>query len=440
MSDTQTPAKRPKLSLWQALTHKRMLICILNGFTAGMPLYFLVQMIPAWLRAEEVDLKTIGFFGFVLAPYSFKYLWAPLVDRYVPPFLGRRRGWMIITQIAIFISMLSLAFLSPHDQIDFILYAGLAIGFFGASQDIVLDAYRRELLPDEELGLGNAYYANAYRISGFIPGSLGLILGGQLGWGMSFPIVAAFMFVGIFHTIWIDEITEDVSAPKNLKEAVIEPFKEFFTRDTFSHGAYIILFIFFYKFGDTIATTLQTPFFLDVGFKLEEIGTISKVVSVWAMIVGGSLGGIIMFKTGINKSLWIFGVVQLLTILGFAALNEIGPQWWALAITVALEYLGVGLGSAALMAFIAANTNKNFTGTQLALLSSIFAIPKMFAGVLAGIIVEGVQEDDGIFFTLFGELPGYGYTNFFIICTVMAMPGMLLLFKVAPWHKSAESH
>ncbi|MDH5415511.1 MAG: hypothetical protein OEW87_15345, partial [Flavobacteriaceae bacterium] len=187
-----------------------------------------------------------------------------------------------------------------------------------------------------------------------------------------------------------------------------------------------------------MATTLQTPFFLDTGFTKAEIGTVSKFVSVWAMIIGGTLGGIVMFKTGINKSLWIFGVVQMITILGFAALNEIGNNLWALGVVVGLEYLGVGLGSAALMAFIAANTNKNFTGTQLALLSSLFAIPKMFTGVVAGVVVEGVKISDGIFYSIFGELPGLGYTSFFIICTFLAVPGMLILFKVAPWEKKAE--
>ncbi|MCT4641088.1 MAG: MFS transporter [Bacteriovoracaceae bacterium] len=163
-----------KMSFKEAIFNKKMLICIFNGFTSGLPIYFLVQLIPAWLRSESIDLKTIGFFGLVLLPYSFKYLWAPLLDRYTLPFLGRRRGWMFISQIGALICMLLLAFMSPKDHMDFILYLGLAVGIFGATQDIVLDAYRRELLDDNELGLGNSFYANAYRIAGFIPGGLGL--------------------------------------------------------------------------------------------------------------------------------------------------------------------------------------------------------------------------------------------------------------------------
>lgn len=415
-------SKKP--SLLQVLTNKRMIICILNGFAAGLPMYFLVQLIPAWLRSEQVDLKTIGFFGFILLPFSFKYLWAPLLDRYIPPFLGRRRGWMMISQIALFVGMLCFAFLDAKNNITLILYAGLIVAFFSATQDIVLDAYRRELLPDEELGLGNSYYANAYRVAGFIPGGLGFILSDYLPWPTVFLIIAAFMLVGIGQTLYIHEIEGDDLAPQSLKEAVIEPFFEFFKRDGVKQGLLILAFIFFYKFGDTVATALITPFYIDVGFSKTVIGTVAKVVGLWSMIIGGFLGGVLMFKTGINKALWLFGFVQLLSILGFAFLNEVGANVTVLGVVVAFEYLGVGLGSAALMAYIAKNTNKSFTGTQLALLTSLFAIPKSFSGILAGALIEGWDGFSGI-----------GYTNFFYVCTALAMPGMILLFWVAPWGK-----
>jgi len=419
--------------LMKALLNTRMLICIFNGFTAGLPLYFLSQMIPAWLRTAQVDLKTIGFFGLVMIPYSFKYLWAPILDRYIPPFLGRRRGWMLITQVLLFGVMLSLSLMNPQMNIQIILYLGLLIGVFSATQDIALDAYRRELLPDEELGLGNSFYANAYRISGFIPGALGLILADHLSWSWSFVIVSLFMLVGIIHTLSIKEITQDIMPPKTLKEAVVGPFKDFFAKDGVKTGLLILLFLFFYKFGDVMATSLITPFYIDVGFSMTVIGTVAKIVGLWSMIVGGFLGGLLMYKWGINKSLWIFGIVQMITILGFSVLNEIGPNIWALGVVVGLEYLGVGLGSAALMAFIAQNTNKNFTGTQLALLSSFFAIPKSFAGILSGVLIEGVKDSDGIFFLVLGNMSGVGYTYFFYICTVLALPGMILLCWVAPW-------
>lgn len=429
---------KPKLSLGQLLVHKKMLICLLNGFTAGLPIYFLIQLIPAWLRSEGVDLKTIGFFGFVLLPYSFKYLWAPALDRYVPPLLGRRRGWMIISQVFIMIFMIFLGFFKPDFDIQMILYVCVAVGFFGATQDIVLDAYRRELLDDDELGLGNAYYANAYRVAGFIPGGLSLILADYMPWPLVFFITAAFMSVGILQTLWIKEIVSEDVAPTSLKEAVIEPFKEFFKRDGVKSGLLILSFIFFYKFGDVMATALLTPFYIDVGFSKTIIGTVAKGVGLWSMIIGGTLGGMLMFKIGINKSLWVFGVVQMLSILGFAALNEIGPNELALSAVVAFEYLGVGLGSAALMAFIAKSTNKKFTGTQLALLTSLFSIPKSFTGIMAGVMIEGVKETDGFIYDLLGTTQAIGYTHFFYVCTLCALPGMILLYWVAPWNKKLE--
>lgn len=430
---------KQKLSLKELLLNKRMIICLFNGFASGLPLYFLAQLIPAWLRDTGVDLKTIGFFSLVFIPFSFKYLWAPILDRYVPPFLGRRRGWMLISQVCLFGAMLVLSLLDAKTDTTMILYAGLAVGFFSATQDIVLDAYRRELLPDEELGLGNSYYANAYRLSGFIPGGLGLILADYMPWSYVFVVISLFMFVGIGQTLFIKEVETDVTIPESLKEAVIEPFKDFFKRDGFKTGLLIIGFIFFYKFGDVVATALSTPFYLDLGFSKTVIGTVAKVVGLWSMIIGGFAGGLIMYKIGINKSLWVFGLVQMVTILGFAVLNEIGANVYALGAVVGLEYLGVGLGSAALMAFIASCTNKNFTGTQLALLTSLFSIPKSFAGILAGVLVEGVTISDGGFYKVFGEVTGVGYTNFFIICTFLAIPGMFLLFWVAPWGVRRES-
>jgi MFS transporter, PAT family, beta-lactamase induction signal transducer AmpG len=424
-----------KINWKEAILNRKMLICLFNGFSAGLPMYFLASLIPAWLRSEAIDLKTIGFFGLVMLPYSFKYLWAPFLDRYVPPFLGRRRGWMIIAQIAMLTFMLSLSFVRPTEQVDFVLYIGLIVAFFSATQDIALDAYRRELLEENEFGLGNSFYANAYRISGFVPGSLGLILADLMPWNLVLIIISLFMMIAIIHTIMIKEIDSDIIAPKTLKEAVIEPFKEFFNRDGFKAGLLIISFIFFYKFGDTVATSLITPFYMDVGFSTTEIGSVVKLVAVWSMLIGGTIGGIIMYRTGINKSLWYFGIVQMISILGFALLNEVGANLWLLGVVVAFEYLGVGLGSAALMAFIAKNTNKNFTGTQYALLTSLFSIPKSFAGIISGIMVEGIKPDGSFFYEFFGSTQGMGYTNYFYVCTLLALPGMVLLIWVAPFNK-----
>ncbi len=422
-----------KPSLAQAFFNRKMLICLFNGFASGLPIYFLIQLIPAWLRSEHIDLKTIGFFGFVLLPYSFKYLWAPFLDRYIPPILGRRRGWMFLTQMVLCVFMVAFAFLKPTANINLILYTGLIVAFFSATQDIALDAYRRELLADNELGLGNSFYANAYRISAFIPGSLGLILADHMPWSLVFIIVSAFMIISIIHTFCIKEIEDHIVPPKSLKSAIVDPFKDFFLRDGAKMGGLILAFIFFYKFGDTVAQALITPFYLDVGFSKTVIGTVAKIVGLWSMIIGGLIGGVMMFRLGINKALWIFGVVQMISILGFAVLNNVGPNVYVLGGAVAFEYLGVGLGSAALMAYIAKCTNKNFTGTQLALLSSFFAIPKSFGGLFAGVLIEGVGANDKWFYKVFGTVHGIGYTHFFYVCTALALPGMALLIWVAPW-------
>ncbi|MBU3913924.1 MFS transporter, partial [bacterium] len=253
-------------SIWNALANRRMLICIFNGFTAGLPLYFIYHLIPAWLRSEGIDLKTIGLFSLVGIPYTWKFIWSPVMDRYTPPFLGRRRGWMLITQIALFLSMGFLGSFDPKESIWTIAYIAVALAFFSASQDISLDAYRRELLPDEELGLGNSMYMNGYRAAVFVPGGLGLILADHLPWSVVHILIGSFMLVGIIKTLLISEVNTDVPKPKSLREAVIDPFKEFFGRKEGVKSAFLLLaFLLFYKIGDNMATALSTPFYLDLG-------------------------------------------------------------------------------------------------------------------------------------------------------------------------------
>jgi len=419
-----------KKNLWRAIWNPRMLICIFIGFSSGLPLYLLLQLVPAWLRRSEIDLKTIGLIGLVLMPYSWKFLWSPLCDRFVPPFMGRRRGWMLITQVLCFLSIATLGLYNPQDSLSFIIYLCFATAVFSASQDIVIDAYRRELLPDEELGFGNSVHVNAYRVAGLVPGGLGLILADQLSWQMVFISMAAFMLPGIICSFLISEPDIHGSAPKTLKQAIIEPFSEFFNRDGKKAAFLILAFMLLYKFGDTLATALITPFYIDLGFSNTEIGTVAKLVGFWSMIIGGFLGGLVMIKVGINRSLWLFGVVQLVSILGFAVLAEVGKNIWVLGMAVGFEYLGVGLGTAAFVSFIAKQTDKRFTATQFALFSSLFAIPRNFTGVIAGGVIEGFSiEWAGIHFE------PWGYTPFFCLCAVLAIPGMVLLHWVAPWNE-----
>lgn len=436
---TPPPEENGHKTLLKAILSKNMLICALNGFTAGMPLWFLYQLVPAWLRDQGVDLKTIGLFALIGLPYAWKFLWSPLLDRYVPPFLGRRRGWMLITQLALFLSITLIGQLDPAHKPWIVAYVAVAVAFFSASQDVVLDAYRRELLPDEELGLGNSLYIQGYRVSSVIPGGLGLILADQVSWPTVHFVVACFMFVGIAKTLWIEEAAKKIQAPKSIWEAVVEPFKEFFSRQGGIGSALLILaFMLLYKIGDSMATALVTPFYIDVGFSMTEIGSLVKAINLGAMIFGTFVGGAIIYKIGINRSLWIFGVVQMVSILGFAVLSEVGDNLAVLAAVITFEYLGVGMGSSVLVAFMARATSLNFTATQFALFSSLIAIPRTFANAVTGILIEGIGPDDGSYYRLFGELAGLGYTNFFLLCTASAIPGMVLLFWVAPWNAEPD--
>ena len=403
----------------EILFNRRMLVCIFLGFTSGMPLYVLFQLVPAWLRSSEVDLGTIGLFALVSLPYTWKFLWSPLMDRFKPPFLGRRRGWAVITQLCLLLTIGMLGQFDPRESLQAIVVLVFLVSLFSASQDIVIDAYRRELLADDELGTGTSLFINAYRLSSLVPGSLSLILSDHLPWSMVYWVTGAFMMVGVFTSFVIREVSDDAMAPHTMREAVIDPFREFFARDGFLAGLAILAFMFLYKLGDNMATALATPFYIDMGFSRTEIGSIAKVAALWSAIAGSIIGGAAMLKLSINKSLWIFGFVQMFTILGFAWLSVVGHDPVALFIVVSAEYLGVGLGTVALTAYIARETSRAFTATQFALFTSLIAVPRTFANASTGFLIESM-----------------GYTAFFLLCTALAVPGMLMLFKAAPWSKA----
>ncbi len=441
------PDSSSSTSWQQAILNRRMLICVFTGFVSGLPLYVLIQLVPAWLRVEGVDLKSIGLFALVGLPYAWKFLWAPFLDRFVIFALGRRRGWMLLSQLALLVSIALLGWLQPETSLSTIAWLCLAVAFFSATQDIAIDAYRRELLPDAELGLGNAIHVQAYRIASLVPGALGLILADFLPWSWVFVSVAGFMLVGVALTLAVDERALRSPLPKGFTETVIEPFAEFFHRDGFRQAGWILAFMFFYKLGDNMATALSQPFYIDLGFSLTEIGLIAKNAALWPSIVGGILGGLWMVRLGINRALWLFGLIQLITILGFAALSEIGPNKLALALVIGLEYLGVGLGTAAFTAFIARATSMRFAATQFALFTALAAVPRSLANALTGFLVEGgdAQQLEGfqrmlLEWLLACGLPasGLGWTQFFLLCTVCAVPGMVMLLKVAPWREQAK--
>ncbi|MBO6257723.1 MAG: MFS transporter [Succinivibrio sp.] len=394
-------------------------ICLVLGFSSGLPLFLLMTLLSAWLRKSGIDLKVIGIMSLIMVPYTWKFLWAPLVDRYRLLGRGRRSGWILVTQILLVISIGSLGFFDPKLSIWAVSIVALLIALSSATQDIAVDAYRRELLSDNELGLGNSLFVNASRISSLVPGSLSLILADFMSWRLVFLITAAFMLPGIVVTALLKEKDETVP-PKNLKEAIIEPWREFFTRNGVSFAVSVMLFVCLYKIGLSMCTALATPFYIDLGYNLTTIGIVAKNIGLWCMVIGALLGGLLMLKIGINKALWLFGITQMLSITGFALLAKSGesgtPSVWFLSFAIGAESLGSGLATAAFVSFIATTTNRKFTATQFALLTSVSAIPRTFCNASTGYLVEAL-----------------GWTSFYWLCLLISVPGLLLLFKIAPW-------
>ena len=412
-------------NLRQSILNRRMLICIFTGFASGMPLYVLISLVPAWLRTEGVGLKEIGLFSLIGLPYVWKFLWSPLLDRYSLPLLfyrpGLRRSWMLSTQLLLLITIAMLGFLDPLIHLWYIAWLCLGIAFLSATQDIVLDAYRRQILPDQELGLGNSIHVNAYRVAGLVPGSLSFILSDFLPWNIVFVVTSAFVLVGIILTLSVSEPNSNHNQPATLRAAIIDPFDDFLSKQGVKQAFLILIFMLLYKLGDSMATALATPFYLDMGYSKTDIGIVAKNAALWPTIIGGIAGGILMLKIGINRALWLFGFVQIVSILGFALLARVGEGLWLLGLVIGFEYLGVGLGTAAFVAFIARTTNPAFAATQFALFTALTAVPRTIASATTGIIVESI-----------------GWENFFYLCTLIAVPGMILLIKVAPWSEETN--
>lgn len=398
----------------------KMPLMFVLGFASGIPLALTGSTLSAWMVKEGVDIKTIGLFSLVGLPYAFKFLWSPLMDRFVPPFLGRRRGWMIITQLLLIITISAMGFYNPASTPLLIAAMALSLAFFSASQDIVLDAYRTEYLKPEERGAGVGVWIMGYRIAILISGAMALILSDHLSWKMVYLIMGLFMVVGCIATVLapeplkINPASESIEPPKSLYEAAVLPFVEFFRRP----GALeVLLFIILYKLGDIAAAQMTTPYILGhIGFSGTELGTIYKGFGMAATIAGALIGGAIMSRWSLKKSLLIFGVLQGISTLIFAVLEFTGRQIWALSLVVGTENLCGGMGTAAYTAFLMGLCNKKFTATQYALLSSLMAVGRYVTGAPTGFLADAV-----------------GWVMFFVICTALALPGLLLLLRYNKW-------
>ena len=422
-----TPSRAPAAELrpsWRetvvSIFSARMLVALLMGFASGLPLLLTGSVLQAWLKRSGIDLASIGVFALVGLPYTLKFLWAPLFDRYAPPLLGRRRGWMLATQGALAAALfaLSLSHPAPGDLLP-VSIAALLVAFFSASQDIVVDAYRRESLADVELGLGSALYVNGYRVGLLLAGAGGLILAGSYSYETMYQLMAVVMAACIIVTLLAPEPAQPAGGPTSLAEAVFLPFRDYFTRD----GAWLALaFILLYKLGDTMAASMTTPFYLERGYSEAEIGAVVKLFGFWATIAGGTLGGIWIMRIGMRRALWLFGLGQMISTLGFVVLAGVEPTRVALATVVAVENFTAGLGTAAFVGFMAALTDRRFTATQYALLSSLMGVPRVVVSAPTGWLALTM-----------------GWPAFFALCTLLALPGLLLLRRVRRLAEPAAS-
>jgi PAT family beta-lactamase induction signal transducer AmpG len=401
-------------SILKVICSSRMLVALVMGFSCGLPLLLTISVLQAWMKEEGVDLTVIGMMALVGLPYTLKFLWAPFLDRFTLPFLGRRRGWLLVAQFALIFSIAGLGFTDPGKNPWIVAFAAFLVTFFSASQDIVVDAYRREDLSDQELGLGSSLYVNGYRVGMLLASGGGLIMADYIPFSMVYLIMAACILPGVLTTLLAPEPTITHGTPRTIREAVADPLVEYFKRE----GAlWILAFILLYKIGDTMASAMTIPFYLDIGFSKTEIGAIVKLFGFWAVIAGTLIGGVLMLRLGINRSLWVFGFLQAISTACFAILARIGHSVSALSGVIAFENLSSGMGTAAYMAFMASITNKRFTATQYALLTSLMGVPRVLASAPTGFLAKNM-----------------GWVSFFIACTLIAIPGMLLLLKFAPWN------
>jgi PAT family beta-lactamase induction signal transducer AmpG len=418
---TGQPAPRSARAIAGTVFSARMLVVALMGFVSGLPLLLTGSVLQAWMKDVGVDLATIGLFALAGLPYTLKFVWAPLFDRYVPIALGRRRSWLLLVQLALIGALVLLAESSPAGSPLGVAIAALLVTFFSASQDIVVDAYRREVLADDEQGLGAALAVNGYRLGMLLASGGGLILADHWDFPTVYLFMAGCMLIGVATTLLAPEPDAPAGRPRSLREAVIDPFVDYFQRPD---AVAILLFVLLYKIGDAMAAHMTTPFYLDVGFSKTEIGAVVKLFGFWATVLGGLAGGVLILRLGIVRALWGFGILQALSTAAFVALALVGADLGALTAVIAFENLSSGLGTSAFVAFMATLTNRRFTATQYALLSSLMGIPRVLAAAPTG--------------WLAAEL---GWPVFFLGCALVALPGLWVLAwlqRRGTLHRTAE--
>jgi PAT family beta-lactamase induction signal transducer AmpG len=393
----------------QLFRNRRTAVMILMGFSSGLPLALTSGTLQAWMAVAKVDLHTIGLFALAGLPYTLKFLWSPLMDRFVPPWLGRRRGWIIAAQLLLIGGITVMAFGSPKNAPWTMGALALMVAFTSASQDIVVDAYRTDILHEVERGVGVAVFVTGYRIAMLVSGALAFILSDMIGWRSTYLLMASLMTIGIAATLLGPEPDMNAAPPRTLGEAVWGPLKDFFSR----RAAFaILLLIVLYKLGDAYAGTMTTAFLIrGLGFSAREVGTVNKGLGLISWIVGATAGGTLMVRMGLFRSLLLFGIFQAVSILAFTLLAWTGKSSPVMIFAVALENLTSGMGTAAFLSFVMALCNHRYSATQYALLSSLAALGRVFITPSSGYVVESI-----------------GWGSFFVVASMTALPGLLLLW------------
>ena len=398
---------------------RNLTVILLLGFASGLPLALTGGTLQAWMTVEGVSLATIGIFTLVGVPYTWKFLWSPLMDRFVPPFLGRRRGWLVITQLAIAGLIAAMAVSNPREDLAWIAVLAVLLAFTSASQDIVYDAYRTDIAKPEQPGLAAAFTVVGYRGAMLTSGAAALVLVAgsgflpALGWKNTYLVMAGLMVVAALVTLWGREPEIEAPTPRTLEDAVLLPMREFFSRP----GAWVLLaLVILYKLGDAFAGSLTTAFLLrGVGFPLDMVGYVNKGMGLAATIAGALFGGVIMVRLGLYRALMLFGVLQAFSNLGFMALAYAGKSYPMMVFAVGFENLTGGMGTAAFVALMMALCDRRFTATQYALISALSAFGRVYVGPAAGYATDPKQL-------------GLAWTTFFFLTFLTALPGLVLLW------------
>lgn len=393
----------------QVFRNRRIGVMVLMGFASGLPLALTASALQAWMAVDGVDLRTIGIFSLVGVPYTMKFLWSPLMDRFVPPWLGRRRGWIVSTQIFLILGITAMAFSSPRNAPGVLAALALLVSFSSASQDIVIDAYRTDILHEEERGAGAAVFVTGYRLAMLVSGALAFVMSDQIGWRATYLAMAVVMSIGVVSTFLGPEPERKAIPPRTIKEAVWGPLKDFLSR---RKAILLLLLIVLYKLSDAYAGSLTTAFLIrGVGFSATDVGMVNKAFGLIASIAGALLGGALMVRLGLFRSLLGFGILQGISNLAYMVLAWTGKSYGMLVFSVGFENFTAGLGTAAFIALLMSLCNHRYTATQYALLSSLAALGRIFIAPTSGYVVNAI-----------------GWPGFFFITALAAIPGLLMLW------------